>query len=75
MARQLRVQFPGAIYHVVTRGDGRRQIFHRGRFAGVRLAGGTLRGGQGTLRGGQGTLRGGQGTLPGGQGDASRGSG
>ncbi|TWT50179.1 Chromosomal replication initiator protein DnaA [Rubripirellula amarantea] len=28
MARQLRVQFPGAIYHVVTRGDGRRQIFH-----------------------------------------------
>jgi putative transposase len=28
MARQLRVQFPGAIYHIVTRGDGRRQIFH-----------------------------------------------
>ncbi len=23
MARQLRVQFPGAIYHFVTRGDGR----------------------------------------------------
>jgi len=30
MARQLRVQFPGAIYHAVTRGDGRRQIFHDG---------------------------------------------
>lgn len=30
MARQLRVQFPGAIYHVVTRGDGRRQIYHDG---------------------------------------------
>ncbi len=30
MARQLRVQFPGAIYHVVTRGDGRQQIFHDG---------------------------------------------
>ncbi len=28
MARQLRVQFPGAIYHVVTRGDERRRIFH-----------------------------------------------
>ena len=28
MARQLRVQFPGAIYHLVTRGDGRRPIFH-----------------------------------------------
>ena len=28
MARRLRVQFPGAIYHVVTRGDGRRKIFH-----------------------------------------------
>jgi putative transposase len=28
MARQLRVQFPGAIYHIVTRGDGRRPIFH-----------------------------------------------
>jgi REP element-mobilizing transposase RayT len=28
MARQLRIQFPGAIYHIVTRGDGRRQIFH-----------------------------------------------
>ena len=28
MARQPRVQFLGAIYHVVTRGDGRRAIFH-----------------------------------------------
>lgn len=28
MARQLRVEFPGAIYHLVTRGDGRRQVFH-----------------------------------------------
>ncbi len=28
MPRQPRVQFPGAIYHVVTRGDGRRKIFH-----------------------------------------------
>ncbi|TWU25330.1 chromosomal replication initiation protein [Novipirellula galeiformis] len=28
MARQLRVQFPGAIYHIVTRGDGRRPLFH-----------------------------------------------
>ncbi len=28
MVRQLRIQFHGAIYHVVTRGDGRRRIFH-----------------------------------------------
>ena len=28
MARKPRVQFPGAIYHVVTRGDGRRELFH-----------------------------------------------
>ena len=28
MPRQPRVQFPGAIYHVVTRGDARRKIFH-----------------------------------------------
>ncbi|MEX1028181.1 MAG: transposase, partial [Candidatus Paceibacterota bacterium] len=28
MARQLRVQFPGAIYHLVTSGDGRKQLFH-----------------------------------------------
>ena len=28
MARKPRVQFPGAIYHVVTRGDGRRKLFH-----------------------------------------------
>ena len=23
-----RIQYPGAIYHIVTRGDGRRKIFH-----------------------------------------------
>jgi REP element-mobilizing transposase RayT len=23
-----RIQFPGAIYHIVTRGDGRRRVFH-----------------------------------------------
>lgn len=28
MARKPRVQFPDAIYHVVTRGDGRRELFH-----------------------------------------------
>lgn len=28
MARKRRVQFPGAIYHIVTRGDGRRTLFH-----------------------------------------------
>ena len=28
MSRPHRVQFPGAIYHVVTRGDGRRVLFH-----------------------------------------------
>ncbi|TWU59467.1 Chromosomal replication initiator protein DnaA [Rubripirellula tenax] len=28
MARQLRIEFPGAIYHLVTRGNGRKQIFH-----------------------------------------------
>jgi REP element-mobilizing transposase RayT len=28
MPRPARVQFPGAIYHIVTRGDGRRAIFH-----------------------------------------------
>ena len=28
MARKPRVQFPGAIYHVITRGDGRRELFH-----------------------------------------------
>lgn len=28
MARKPRVQFPGAIYHIVTRGDGRRVLFH-----------------------------------------------
>ena len=28
MPRKPRVQFPGAIYHVVTRGDGRRELFH-----------------------------------------------
>jgi REP element-mobilizing transposase RayT len=28
MARKPRVQFPDAIYHVVTRGDGRRKLFH-----------------------------------------------
>ncbi len=30
MARPIRYEAPGAIYHVVTRGDGRRQIFHDG---------------------------------------------
>jgi len=28
MPRRPRLQFPGAIYHVVTRGDGRRSLFH-----------------------------------------------
>jgi putative transposase len=28
MSRPLRVEFPGAIYHVMCRGNGRRQIFH-----------------------------------------------
>jgi putative transposase len=28
MARKPRVQFPGAIYHIVTRGDGRQKLFH-----------------------------------------------
>ncbi len=28
MPRKLRVQFPGAIYHIVARGDGRRILFH-----------------------------------------------
>lgn len=28
MPRPPRVQFPGAIYHIVMRGDGRRAIFH-----------------------------------------------
>ena len=28
LARKPRVQFPGAIYHVVTRGDGRQLLFH-----------------------------------------------
>ena len=29
MTRKPRVQFPGAIYHIVTRGDGRRELFHK----------------------------------------------
>jgi putative transposase len=28
MARPLRIQFPGAIYHVITRGNGRQLLFH-----------------------------------------------
>ena len=28
MPRALRIQFPGAICHIVTRGDGRRKLFH-----------------------------------------------
>ena len=28
MPRKPRVQFAGAIYHIVTRGDGRRELFH-----------------------------------------------
>ena len=28
MPRKPRVQYPGAIYHVITRGDGKREIFH-----------------------------------------------
>ena len=28
MARKPRIQFPGAIYHVITRGDGRQLLFH-----------------------------------------------
>ena len=28
MARQLRVEYPGAIYHVINRGDRREAIFH-----------------------------------------------
>ena len=27
MARKLRVEYPGAIYHVINRGDGREPIF------------------------------------------------
>jgi len=30
MPRPPRVQFPGTMYHVVTRGDGRRVLFHDG---------------------------------------------
>ncbi len=36
MPRKSRVQFPGAIYHIVTRGDGRRELFHD-EFVGNRL--------------------------------------
>jgi putative transposase len=28
MPRLPRLQYPGAIYHLVTRGDGRRKLFH-----------------------------------------------
>ena len=28
MPRLPRIQFPGAVYHIVTRGDGRRRVFH-----------------------------------------------
>jgi putative transposase len=28
MSRPLQVEFPGAIYHVMCRGNGRKQIFH-----------------------------------------------
>ena len=28
MSRPPRVEFPGAIYHLISRGDGRRQLFH-----------------------------------------------
>ena len=28
MARKLRIQYPGAIYHVMNRGDRREPIFH-----------------------------------------------
>ena len=28
MRRLPRIQYPGAIYHIITRGDGRREIFH-----------------------------------------------
>ena len=28
MPRPPRIQYPGAIYHLVTRGDGRRTLFH-----------------------------------------------
>ena len=28
MARKPRIQFPGAIYHIISRGDGRRALFH-----------------------------------------------
>jgi len=28
MARPLRIEFPGAIYHVMSRGNARRRIFH-----------------------------------------------
>jgi len=28
MPRSPRVEFPGAIYHLISRGDGRRQLFH-----------------------------------------------
>ena len=34
MPRPPRLQYPGAIYHLVTRGDGRRTLFHDdGRYA------------------------------------------
>ncbi len=28
MARKLRIEYPGAIYHVINRGDQREAIFH-----------------------------------------------
>jgi len=30
MPRQLRIEYPGAIYHVMNRGDRREPIFHKG---------------------------------------------
>ena len=36
MPRPPRIQYPGAIYHLVTRGDGRRTLFHdAGHYGGI----------------------------------------
>lgn len=39
MARPLRIQFPGAIYHVMSRGNGRQKIFRDERDYGRMLVG------------------------------------
>ncbi len=37
MARQLRIEFPGAFYHVTSRGDERKAIFKSQRGSGRKL--------------------------------------